>query len=403
MRIAIVSPYDLDVVGGVQAHVHALAAALHRSGDETIVLGPGQRDSSERRSDGGPVVLGVGGSIAVPANGSRAPLALDPRAALRLRRLLRDVRPDVVHVHEPLVPLIGPVAVRALDVARVLTFHASAERGTLPRLYRAVRGPARRIVAQADLLTAVSPVAAAFHARMLGLDVARLEVVPNGVDVARFAVRAGPGRATPDGRDDARGDARGTQHGPVIVFLGRLEHRKGADVAVRAFLRLAAERPHVRMRVLGDGPMTPVLERLRASAPSDVAARLELVGRADPQDLPGLLADADVAVLPSRGGESFGIVLLEAMAADVPIVATDIPGYRDVARNDREALLVAPDDEVALAAGVARLIDEPALAARLRSAGRARADEHDWQVVAERMRDVYRRALERAAGGPPGR
>jgi phosphatidylinositol alpha-mannosyltransferase len=157
------------------------------------------------------------------------------------------------------------------------------------------------------------------------------------------------------------------------------------------------------MRVLGDGPMTPVLERLRASAPSDVAARLELFGRADPQDLPGLLADADVAVLPSRGGESFGIVLLEAMAADVPIVATDIPGYRDVARNDREALLVAPDDEVALAAGVARLIDEPALAARLRSAGRARADEHDWQVVAERMRDVYRRALERAVGGPPGR
>lgn len=397
MRIAIVSPYDLDVVGGVQAHVHALAAALHRSGDETIVLGPGQRESSDRSSAGGPTVHGVGGSITVPANGSRAPLALDPRAALRLRRMLRDVRPDVVHVHEPLVPLIGPVAVRALDVARVLTFHASAEGGTLPRLYRALRGPARRFVAQADALTAVSPVAAAFHARMLGLDVTRLEIVPNGVDVARFAARAGPRRATPEGRDDAHD----TSHGPVIVFLGRLEHRKGADVAVRAFLRLAGERPHVRMRVLGEGPMTPALERLRAAAPSDVAARLELSGRADPQELPGLLAAADVAVLPSRGGESFGIVLLEAMAADVPIVATDIPGYRDVARHDREALLVAPDDEVALAAGIARLIDEPALAARLRSAGRARADEHDWQVVAERMRDVYRRVLERAAGGPP--
>lgn len=399
MRIAIVSPYDLDVVGGVQTHVHALAAALHRSGDETIVLGPGRRDGSDRSSDVGPVVLGVGGSIPVPANGSRAPLALDPRAALRLRRLLRDVRPDVVHVHEPLVPLVGPAAVCAVDVARVLTFHASAERGTLPRLYRAVRGPARRIVGHADALTAVSPVAAAFHARMLGIDVARLEVVPNGVDVARFAVRAGLGRATPD----ERGDGHGATHGPDIVFLGRLEHRKGVDVAVRAFLRLAEQRPHLRMRVLGDGPMAPVLERLRATAPSDVATRLELFGRADPQELPGLLAAADVAVLPSRGGESFGIVLLEAMAAGVAIVATDIPGYQDVARHDNEALLVPPDDEGALAAGIARLIDHPALAARLRSAGRARADEHDWQVVAARMRDVYRRALERTAGGPPGR
>jgi phosphatidyl-myo-inositol alpha-mannosyltransferase len=409
VRIAIVSPYDLDVVGGVQAHVHALAAALGRTGDETFVLGPGRRDRTS--SDGswqpatggepatGPTTLRVGRSIAVPANGSRAPLALDPRSVMRLRRLLRDVRPDIVHVHEPLVPLLGPAAVRALDVPRVLTFHASAEGGALPRMYRAVRGPARRLVATADALTAVSPVAAAFHARMLGIDVARLEVVPNGVDVARFASAAGEVSAAAV----QRRAASGTTLGPVIVFLGRLEHRKGADVAVRAFLRLARERPDVRMRVLGDGPLAPTLERLRTSAPPDVAARLDLFGRADPRELPGLLAAADVAVLPSRGGESFGIVLLEAMAADVPIVATDIPGYRAVARHDREALLVPPEDETALAAAVARLIDEPVLAARLRSAGRERADEHDWLVVAERMRGVYRRAVEAPQGGPLGR
>ena len=388
VRIAIVSPYDLDVVGGVQAHVHALAAALRRGGDELLVLGPG-RSGSRPSSPDRPVTIGLGGSVAVPANGSRAPLGLDPRVVRRLRRLLHRARPDVVHVHEPLVPLVGPAAAFALDVPRVLTFHATAEGGSLPHLYRAVRAPARRIVAQADALTAVSPVAAAFHARMLGLDVDRFEIVPNGVDVRRFATAAAARRdVSTDHRDPA----------PLVVFLGRLEHRKGADVAVQAFLRLAADRPDVRMRVLGDGPLAPAIARLRDSAAPDVAERLDLHGRAAPGELPGLLAAADVAVLPSRGGESFGIVLLEAMAADVPIVATDIPGYRAVARHDREALLVPPDDAEALAAALGRVLDDPALAGRLRTAGRARAEEHDWSAVAERMRRIYHRTLEGRRG-----
>lgn len=394
MRVAIVSPYDLDVVGGVQAHVHALAAALRQGGDELLVLGPGRSGSRSSDPDG-PITLGLGGSVAVPANGSRAPLGLDPRVVGRLRRFLRRAQPDVVHVHEPLVPLVGPAAVLALDVPRVLTFHATAEGGALPRLYRAVRVPARRIVAQADALTAVSPVAAAFHARMLGLDPARFEVVPNGVDVGRFAPttaeRGGPGA----------GEA-GRPREPLVVFLGRLEHRKGADVAVRAFLRLAADRPDVHMRVLGDGPLAPAIARLRDAAPPEVAKRIDLYGRAAPDALPALLAAADVVVLPSRGGESFGIVLLEAMAAHVPIVATDIPGYRAVARHDREALLVPPDDAVALAVALGRVLDDPMLAARLRTAGRARAEQHDWSAVAERMRQVYRRALDGPRGAATG-
>lgn len=412
MRIAIVSPYDLDVVGGVQAHVHALAAALQQSGDRVLVIGPGRTrvdlpagegdagegDAGEgdvREGDVGPVTVAVGGSVVVPANGSRAPLALDPRAVVRVRRLLQRAAPDVVHVHEPLVPLVGPAATLALDVPRVLTFHATAEGGTLPRLYRAVRVPARAVVARADALTAVSPVAAAFHARMLGIDADRFTIVPNGVDVARFATAAASLAAAAPGQ---QGGATGSR----IVFLGRLEHRKGADVAVRAFLRLAQERDDVRMRVLGDGPLLSSLERLHRSVAPDVAARLELLGRAAPRDLPALLADATVVVLPARGGESFGIVLLEAMAADVAIVATAIPGYRAVARHDREALLVPPDDVDALATGVARLLDDAELAARLRHAGRARAAEHDWTVIAERMRAVYDRACaSHQEAGPP--
>jgi len=371
VRVAIVSPYDLDVVGGVQAHVTALAVALGRAGDDVVVLGPGASAEGPQRST-------LGRTLSVPANGSRAPIALGPRAVLRLRAALQRIVPDVLHVHEPLVPLIGPAAVLMGRGPRVLTFHATAEGGLLPAVYRGVRASARRIVARADVLTAVSPVAAAFHARMLGIDVGRIVIVPNGVDVARFTV-----------------SSRAPQADRSIVFLGRLEHRKGADTAVEAFLLLAAADPELRMRVIGAGPLRGTLERLRAAAPEGVAQRLQLMGRVGPEDLPRLLADAAVAVLPSRGGESFGIVLLEAMAAGVPIVATDIPGYRAVARDGREALLVPPDDPTALARAVGRLLDDDGLAAALRAAGSLRAQEHDWNAVAVRMRDVYAVARDR--------
>lgn len=385
MRVAIVSPYALDVVGGVQGHVRALATALRRAGDDVLVLGP----SLDGRvvadvADGEHPMRVVGRTRSVPANGSRAPIALGPSDAGRLRRLIRHARPDVVHVHEPLVPVLGPAALLSGVGARVATFHASSDGGVLPHLYRAARAPARRIIARADVLTAVSPAAAAFHARMLGLDEAELTVVPNGVDVARFA--APHADEVPGGRD---GDAH------RLVFLGRLEPRKGADVALRAFLRLAPAHPDLQLQVLGEGPSRPVLERLRAAAPPDVAARIVLAGRVAPLDLPVLLASADVAVLPARGGESFGIVLLEAMAAGLVVVATDIPGYRDVARDGREAVLAAPDDEVALAGAIARVLDDGALRSRLRIAGAERASAHDWSVVAGRMRAVYGAAVAR--------
>jgi phosphatidylinositol alpha-mannosyltransferase len=381
MRIAIVSPYALDVVGGVQAHVLALADALRTTGDDVLVVGPSSSDGAPDRTPGGGRIVTVGRTVAVPANGSRAPIALGPAAASRMRALLRRAAPDVVHVHEPLVPVLGPVAVLATDAARVLTFHATAEGGALPRLYRAVRGPGRRVVACGDVLTAVSPVAAAFHAHALGLDRDRLTIVPNGVEVTRFTPTVAREVGTPQ----------------RLVFLGRLEHRKGADVVVRAFLRLAPERPDLELRVLGDGPLAPALRRLVADAPVGVARRIDLAGRAEPSELPGLLADADLAVLPARGGESFGIVLLEAMAAGLPLVATDIPGYRAVARHEREALLVAPGDPVALAGAVERLLDDPSLAARLRAEGRVRAAEHDWRVIAARMRELYVEARTRVA------
>jgi phosphatidylinositol alpha-mannosyltransferase len=366
----IVSPYDLSVVGGVQIHVGSLAGALRELGHDVHVVGPGIDAPGQR---------GVGRSTSVPANGSRAPIALDPFVIGRVRSVLRDLRPDVVHVHEPLVPYVGPAAVLGAPAPVVATFHAAAEGGALPRLYRAVRRPARRILRGVAAFTAVSEVAAEFHTRALGLDRDSLRIVPNGVDVVRFAAAGDAARKGPD--DTAQ----------QVTFLGRLEHRKGADIALRAFLRLAVDRPDLRFRVLGDGPQARLLRSLVASAPVGVADRVELLGRVDPGVLPGLLATSDVVLLPARGGESFGLVLLEAMASRVAIVASDIPGYRAVARDGREALLVAPGDVAGVAAATACLLDDGVLRDRLRAAGTARAAAHDWSAVAAATLEVYRR------------
>jgi phosphatidyl-myo-inositol alpha-mannosyltransferase len=380
MRIALVSPYDLDVVGGVQAHVLALAAALRATGDEVHVLGPGSPALGR---------TGLGRSRSIPANGSRAPISLAPRAAFELRRQLRALRPDVVHVHEPLVPLIGLVAASTRVAPVVMTFHASAERGALAPLYRLVRAPARLIVRRAARSIAVSDVAASFHARALGLDPSAFLRVPNGVDVARFA-----GGAHDD--SDANGASSEAAVGERIVVLGRLEHRKGVDVAVRAFLSLAAARPSATLLLLGDGPLRSRITALIDGAPPEVASRVTLQGRVEPEELPALLQRASVLVVPSRGGESFGIVLLEGMAAGVPLVASDIPGYRAVARPEREAVLVPPDDPGALAAGIRRVLEDRDLRASLVLAGRERAAAHDWSRVAATLRVVYAEAVARA-------
>lgn len=363
MRIAVVSPYDLDVVGGVQSHVTELAGRLRAAGDEVLVVGPGDPAAGPGR---------VGRSRGVPANGSRAPLALAPGAAARTRAALRAFRPDVVQVHEPLVPLVGPAAALAGVAPTVLTFHAHASGGALPVLARAARPLGRLLVRRAAALTAVSAVAAGFHAGVLGLAPSALRVVPNGVDVARFAAD----RTRADGAD------------PVLLFVGRLEPRKGVDVALAAFARLAADRPALRLRVVGAGPLEADLRRRLAALPPAVATRVELRGRVAQDRLPAELAAADVALVPSRGGESFGIVLLELMAAGTPVVASDLEAYRAVARPDVEAVLVPVGDDAAMAAGAARLLDDAALADRLAAAGRVRAAEYDWDRVAVATREV---------------
>lgn len=356
------SPYALDVPGGVQAHVVSLAAALRTAGHDVEVVAPGAGADHH----------GVGGTVGVRFNGSVAPIALRPGAARRVRGVLRDLAPDVIHVHEPLVPVVGLAAATSRVAPVVGTFHAWSDRD---RLYRAARPVARRVLRNLAARLAVSDAAAAHHGGALGLEPATFVRVPNGVDVPRFA------EAAPHPELGPPQPAR-----PTVLFVGRLERRKGLEVMVRAFEQLHRDRPEVRLAVVGAGPER---ERCEAMLSPGARAATTFLGRVDHDLLPGCYASAEVYVSPALGGESFGIVLLEAMAAGLPVIASDIPGYRSVLRDGRQGRLVPPGDPAGLARVLHEVLAADAVRTSMGAAGRVSAAEHDWPVIAARAAAVY--------------
>jgi phosphatidylinositol alpha-mannosyltransferase len=356
VRIGLVCPYSLTVPGGVQGQVLGLARALRGHGHEVRVLGP---------CDGPPPDAGVtplGKSVPLAANGSIAPIAPDVSCALRTIRVLRDEAFDVLHLHEPLVP--GPCLWSGLikSAPIVATFHAAG----VSAGYR-VMGPLLKIVTnRIDVRCAVSEDAVDLAGKYFG---GIFEVVFNGIEVDRFA------KATPHPRDER----------PVVFFCSRHEERKGLAVLLDALDRLP---PDVRVWVGSDGPQT---EELQAKVAGD--SRVEWLGRLEEEEKMARLRAADVFVAPSIKGESFGIVLLEAMAAGAPVVASDLPGYAKVGRQGREALLVPPGEPRALGDAITRVLGDSALAARLVEGGRQRADELSMDRLAEIYVEKYERVI----------
>ena len=359
MRVALVCPYSLALPGGVQAQALGLARSLRNLGIGASVIGP---------CDGPPPAPGVfpvGVSIALAANGSIAPVAPDPPAVLRTLAILRAERPDVIHLHEPLVP--GPCLTALLSgLAPVVgTFHASGRVPAYEYLRPVVRYVARRLAAR----TAVSDMARNLAARCLG---GEWEVLPNGVDVARFA-KADPW--------PGRGEER------AILFVGRHEPRKGLEVLIEAFRHLPrTPGDGTVLWVAGEGPETA---RLRAVSPPDV----QWLGRISDDELARRLRAAAVFCAPALHGESFGVVLLEAMAAGTPVVASDISGYRDVARAGQEAILVPPGDPAALCGALVDALDGSEAIDDLVEAGSARAAGFSIDRLAERYAALYESLL----------
>ncbi len=400
MKVALVCPYDLSLPGGVQSHVRHLAEQLRASGDDVLVIAPGSGPPSgrlrrlpgsgppsgrlRRLPGSGPPsgrlrrlpgsaaqdgLVTVGSSFEIPFNGSVAPIPLSPLTVRRALAELQQFRPEVVHVHEPGVPVLSLGVTLWGPTPLVATFHAFSERDLAYRVVSPlVRRAARRLAAR----LAVSRAAVSYHAGVLGLPAGSFREVPNGVDVERFA------SASPlDDLIDER---------PTLLFVGRLEPRKGVEELLHAFVQLKSRRADLRLLVVGDGPER---DRCQALLPSRLHPAVTFFGRVPPDELPGIFASADVLVAPSRGGESFGIVLLEAMAAGLPVVATALPGYASLVRDGVHGRLVPPRDTRALAEAVDTLLANSVLRQAMGAQGRESARHYDWSVVAGLVRRVY--------------
>lgn len=373
LRIGIVCPYSFDVPGGVQAHVRDLAETLIALGHHVSVLAPAD---DERRLP--PYVVAAGRAVPVPFNGSVARLAFGPLSLARVRRWLRDGRFDVLHLHEPTAPSLSMLAVVAARGPIVATFHTAYQRS---RALSAAQLALQPMLEKISGRIAVS--AAARRVQVEHLDGGAVEI-PNGVAVERFAA-AEPLPGWPG-------------EGGAVGFLGRFdEQRKGFPVLLAAFERVVATRPGVRLLVAGPGDSAAVRERL----PRALRDRVVLLGLVSDADKARMLRSVDVYVAPNLGGESFGIILTEAMAAGTAIAASDLAAFRSVLDDGSAGDLFPTGDATALAAVLGRLLDEPQRRARLTERARAVVAAYDWKVVATDVLAVYQTVVAAVPGSPP--
>jgi phosphatidylinositol alpha-mannosyltransferase len=366
VRIGIVCPYSLDVPGGVQTHVVELARALRELGHTVSVLAPADEDTAVPD-----FVTSAGKALGVPYNGSVARVTFGPVTYARARRWLERNAFDVLHLHEPTTFSISVLALLAAEGPIVATFHTSTERS---RTLHAFGGVLRPLMEKVTARIAVSSLARRVQVEHLGGDAIE---IPNGVDVARFAT----GPLLP-GRDLAAGPGGRT---PTVGFVGRFtEPRKGMPVLLEALRSLDA-----RLLVVGRGDPAD----LRREA-GPVADRLDVLGTVDEDTKAAALRSVDVFCAPNLGGESFGMVLTEAMAAGAPVVASDLESFRRVlGEPDPAGVLVPTGDAVALAEALRGLLTDPGRRAALSAAGRVRAADFDWPVVAAQVLQVYQAAV----------
>ncbi|MGY1689674.1 glycosyltransferase family 4 protein [Geodermatophilus sp. SYSU D01105] len=364
MRIGLVCPYQWDVPGGVQYHVRDLAETLRAMGHHVEVLTPAEREESLPAEH----VTWAGRTVPVPYNGSMASVQFGPVSAARVRRWLREGHFDVVHVHDPAPPSIGLLVCMIAKGPIVATFHAATTRSK----WLAAWGPViRPWLEKITGRIAVSDFARRVQVEHLGGDAV---IIPNGVHVAAFA----EGPTLP-------GHTRGVD-GPTIGFLGRYdEPRKGLPVLLEAMRTVVRRHPGAQLLIAGRGDPDAVYEQLG----DDLRPHVSLLGELSEEDKAALLRSVDVYCAPNLLGESFGIILIEALAAGAPIVASDLDAFAQVLQDGAAGVLVRRGDARALARALSDLLADPQRRARLSATGREAAAAYDWSVIARRILDVY--------------
>ncbi|WP_432092499.1 glycosyltransferase family 4 protein [Streptomyces sp. bgisy100] len=391
MRIGIVCPYSWDVPGGVQFHIRDLAEHLIRLGHEVSVLAPADDETPLP-----PYVVSAGRAVPVPYNGSVARLNFGFLSAARVRRWLHDGDFEVLHIHEPTSPSLGLLSCWAAQGPIVATFHTSNPRSrAMIAAYPILQPALEKISAR----IAVSEYARRTLVEHLGGDAV---VIPNGVEVDFFAgaepkpewqgdtARAAARQA--DGDTDGPAPAAG--EGRTIGFIGRIdEPRKGLPVLMRALPGILAERPETRLLVAGRGDE----EEAVAGLPAEFRDRVEFLGMVSDEDKARLLRSVDLYVAPNTGGESFGIILVEAMSAGAPVLASDLDAFAQVLDGGEAGELFTNEDADALARTAVRLLGDPARLAELRELGSRHVRRFDWGTVGADILAVYETVTDGAA------
>ncbi len=380
MKIALVSPYDWLTPGGVNNHIDRAAHAYEARGHEVRIAAPA----------GGPVddprVFVGGRPTAVPASGSVARIALDPFVGHRVAAFLREEQFDLVHVHEPLMPALPIQALRHSRAAnpRVInvgTFHAHRERGN--RLYGYGRRLLKRSFHELDGKIAVSVPAAQFVSQYFR---GFYNVIPNGVDLDRWA-------------DPSIEPVPEFNDGSInILYVGRAEKRKGLDDLLHAFSMVNARHGNTRLLVVG--PTSRRRRRIEAEVADSQRRSVVFVEGPSDAELPRWHHTAQIFCSPATGNESQGIVLLEAMAAGLPVVASNIEGYASVITHGVDGVLVRPRDTMALADALTALVRDAGARATLGRAGRRHADSYSWGRVTQRLLSYYERLIEERRSMP---
>lgn len=361
MKIGIVSPYAYPRPGGANAHIRETYSRLTELGhDVRIITAPWGDDPPAKD------VIQIGRAMAIPFNGSIGRVTLSVRLEWLISRMLERERFDIIHHHEPFVPFLSFQILDSAKCPNVATFHAF---GGFSFSYWAGRIALDRYMGKLDERIAVSSAARHFVSTYFP---GEYRIIPNGVDVDFYA-NAKPFPEFQDGKVN-------------LLFVGRVEPRKGAMYLMKAYAQIRMRHPNTRLIIAGRGPE---IGDLRRFARDRELADVFFAGRVSDEDKARFYKTADVFVAPSTGQESFGIVLLEAMAAGRAVVASDIHGYKRVVQRNVSGLLVEPKDPDALAEALERLIVDPDLRRRLGDAGARRAPEYDWQHVTRELVEVY--------------